>query len=127
MITADQLKDVLERTEALRKYLNIDQKKIEFEEEEHELRDANRQELEDLKQNYRDKREELIIDSQDKVAEALSSLESTLALIAEQYHFDEGKVKSIATKAEKDIAKKLEEEDKNQSGKILLVANIFYI
>ncbi|WP_018462727.1 peptide chain release factor 2 [Segatella paludivivens] len=33
MITADQLKDVLERTEALRKYLNIDQKKIEFEEE----------------------------------------------------------------------------------------------
>lgn len=33
MITADQLKDVLERTEALRRYLNIDQKKIEFEEE----------------------------------------------------------------------------------------------
>jgi peptide chain release factor 2 len=33
MITADQLKDVLERTDALRKYLNIDQKKIEFEEE----------------------------------------------------------------------------------------------
>lgn len=33
MITADQLKDVLERTEALQRYLNIDQKKIEFEEE----------------------------------------------------------------------------------------------
>ena len=33
MITADQLKAVLERTDALRKYLNIDQKKIEFEEE----------------------------------------------------------------------------------------------
>ncbi|MDN5552698.1 peptide chain release factor 2 [Prevotella sp.] len=33
MITAEQLKDVLERTDALRKYLNIDQKKIEFEEE----------------------------------------------------------------------------------------------
>ncbi|MDD6438725.1 MAG: peptide chain release factor 2 [Prevotella sp.] len=33
MITADQLKDVLERTEALHRYLNIDQKKIEFEEE----------------------------------------------------------------------------------------------
>ncbi len=33
MITADQLKDVLERTDALHRYLNIDQKKIEFEEE----------------------------------------------------------------------------------------------
>ena len=33
MITADQLKDVKERTEALHRYLNIDQKKIEFEEE----------------------------------------------------------------------------------------------
>lgn len=33
MITADQLKDVLERTEALQRYLNIEQKKIEFEEE----------------------------------------------------------------------------------------------
>lgn len=33
MITADQLKDVLERTEKLHHYLNIDQKKIEFEEE----------------------------------------------------------------------------------------------
>lgn len=33
MITAEQLKDVLERVDALRKYLNIDQKKIEFEEE----------------------------------------------------------------------------------------------
>ena len=33
MITADQLKDVLERTDALNRYLNIDQKKIEFEEE----------------------------------------------------------------------------------------------
>ena len=33
MITADQLKDVLERTDALNRYLNIDQKKIEIEEE----------------------------------------------------------------------------------------------
>ena len=33
MITADQLKDVLERAEALNHYLNIDQKKVEFEEE----------------------------------------------------------------------------------------------
>ncbi len=33
MITSDQLKDVIERTQALHHYLNIDQKKIEFEEE----------------------------------------------------------------------------------------------
>ena len=33
MITADQLKDVIERTKALNHYLNIDQKKVEFEEE----------------------------------------------------------------------------------------------
>ena len=33
MITADQLKDVLERADALKYYLNIDQKKVEFEEE----------------------------------------------------------------------------------------------
>ena len=33
MITSDQLKDVLERTDALARYLNIDQKKVEFEEE----------------------------------------------------------------------------------------------
>ena len=33
MITAEQLKDVLERTAALHRYLNIDQKQIEFEEE----------------------------------------------------------------------------------------------
>lgn len=33
MITADQLKDVLERAEALHKYLDIDKKKVEFEEE----------------------------------------------------------------------------------------------
>ena len=33
MITADQLKDVLERADALHRYLNIDQKKVEFEEE----------------------------------------------------------------------------------------------
>ena len=33
MITSDQLKDVLERTDALKHYLNIDQKKVEFEEE----------------------------------------------------------------------------------------------
>ena len=33
MITQDQLKSVLERTEALHRYLEIDKKKIEFEEE----------------------------------------------------------------------------------------------
>ena len=33
MITAEQLKDVMERTEALHRYLDIDRKKIEFEEE----------------------------------------------------------------------------------------------
>jgi len=33
MITADQLKDVMERADALHRYLNIDQKKVEFEEE----------------------------------------------------------------------------------------------
>ena len=33
MITSDQLKDVLDRTDSLHKYLNIDQKKVEFEEE----------------------------------------------------------------------------------------------
>lgn len=33
MITSDQLKDVIERTQALHHYLNIDEKKIEFEEE----------------------------------------------------------------------------------------------
>ena len=33
MITSDQLKDVLERTDALKHYLNIDQKKVEYEEE----------------------------------------------------------------------------------------------
>ena len=33
MITADQLKDVVERAEALHHYLNIDQKQVEFEEE----------------------------------------------------------------------------------------------
>lgn len=33
MITADQLKDVMDRAEALHHYLNIDQKKVEFEEE----------------------------------------------------------------------------------------------
>lgn len=33
MITSDQLKDVIERAQALHHYLNIDQKKIEFEEE----------------------------------------------------------------------------------------------
>ena len=32
MITADQLKDVMERAEALRKYLDIDKKKIELKE-----------------------------------------------------------------------------------------------
>ena len=33
MITSDQLKDVLERADALKRYLNIDQKQVEFEEE----------------------------------------------------------------------------------------------
>ena len=33
MITQDQLKDVLERAEALHRYLDIDKKKIEYEEE----------------------------------------------------------------------------------------------
>ena len=33
MITSDQLKDVLERADALKRYLNIDQKKVEYEEE----------------------------------------------------------------------------------------------
>ncbi len=33
MITSDQLKDVMDRTAALHHYLNIDQKKVEFEEE----------------------------------------------------------------------------------------------
>ncbi len=33
MITSDQLKDVVDRVDALYKYLNIDQKKVEFEEE----------------------------------------------------------------------------------------------
>ena len=33
MITSDQLKDVMERAEALHHYLDIDKKKIEFEEE----------------------------------------------------------------------------------------------
>ena len=33
MITADQLKDVLDRADALHRYLNIDQKKVEYEEE----------------------------------------------------------------------------------------------
>ena len=33
MITSDQLKDVLERAEALNRYLDIDRKKVEFEEE----------------------------------------------------------------------------------------------
>lgn len=34
MITSDQLKDILERTDALYRYLNIPQKQVEFEEEE---------------------------------------------------------------------------------------------
>ena len=33
MITQDQLKDILERTVSLHRYLDIDKKKIEFEEE----------------------------------------------------------------------------------------------
>ena len=33
MITQDQLKDVLDRADALNRYLDIDRKKIEFEEE----------------------------------------------------------------------------------------------
>ena len=34
MITQDQLKDVLDRAEALSKYLKIDEKKMEYEEDE---------------------------------------------------------------------------------------------
>jgi peptide chain release factor 2 len=34
MITADQLKEVLDRTEKLHRYLKIDEKKMEYEEEE---------------------------------------------------------------------------------------------
>ena len=34
MITSDQLKDVMERADALYRYLDIDRKKMEFEEEE---------------------------------------------------------------------------------------------
>ena len=33
MITQDQLKDILERADALHRYLDIDKKKMEFEEE----------------------------------------------------------------------------------------------
>ena len=33
MITSDQLKDVLDRTEALYRYLKIDEKQVEYEEE----------------------------------------------------------------------------------------------
>ena len=33
MITSDQLKDILDRADALYKYLRIDEKKIEYEEE----------------------------------------------------------------------------------------------
>ena len=33
MITADQLKDVMDRADALHRYLNIDQKQVEFDEE----------------------------------------------------------------------------------------------
>ena len=33
MITSDQLKDIVERAQQLHKYLNIDQKRVEFEEE----------------------------------------------------------------------------------------------
>lgn len=33
MITQDQLKDVMERADALHRYLDIDKKKVEFEEE----------------------------------------------------------------------------------------------
>ena len=34
MITAEQLKDILERTDALHRYLDIEKKKVEYEEEE---------------------------------------------------------------------------------------------
>ena len=34
MITSDQLKDVLDRTEKLHRYLRIDEKQMEYEEEE---------------------------------------------------------------------------------------------
>ena len=41
MITSDQLKDVMTRADALHKYLNIDQKQIEFEEEELRTQDPD--------------------------------------------------------------------------------------
>ncbi len=41
MITADQLKDVMDRADALHHYLNIDQKKVEFEEEQLRTQDPD--------------------------------------------------------------------------------------
>ena len=41
MITQDQLKDVLERADALHRYLDIDKKKIEYEEEDDTGRGAD--------------------------------------------------------------------------------------
>ena len=38
MITSDQLKDITERTESLHRYLCIDEKRIEFEEEQLRVR-----------------------------------------------------------------------------------------
>ena len=38
MITADQLKDIQERAEALHRYLDIDRKRVELEEEEQALK-----------------------------------------------------------------------------------------
>ena len=48
MITSDQLKDVLERVEALHRYLDIDKKKIEYEEEQEELFSQYKQDLKSI-------------------------------------------------------------------------------
>lgn len=42
MITSDQLKDVLERTDALKRYLDIDKRKVELEEEQLRTQDPDR-------------------------------------------------------------------------------------
>ena len=41
MITSDQLKDVLERADALHRYLNIEKKQVEFEEEQLRTQDPD--------------------------------------------------------------------------------------
>ena len=41
MITSDQLKDVLERADALKRYLDIDKRKVELEEEQLRTQDPH--------------------------------------------------------------------------------------